>query len=41
MIEAYGEAKNRRLLQRATNLWRKTETRQRLVKFDAPPERVH
>jgi hypothetical protein len=41
MIEAYREAKQRRLLQRATDLWRKTEARQRLVKFEAPPERVH
>lgn len=41
MIEAYGEAKNRRLLQRATNLMRKTEVHQRLVKFEAPPDRVH
>jgi hypothetical protein len=41
MIEAYREAKQRRLLQRATNLWRKTETHQRLVKLEAPPERVH
>ena len=41
MIEAYREAKQRRLLQRATDLWRKTEARQRPVKFEAPPERVH
>jgi hypothetical protein len=41
MIEAYGDAKNRRLVQRATNLWRKAETRQRLVKFEVPSERVH
>jgi hypothetical protein len=41
MIEAYREAKNRRLLQRATNVLRKTETHQWLVKFEAPPERVH
>jgi hypothetical protein len=41
MIEAYGQAKQRRLLQRATDLWRKTEAHQRLVKFEAPPERVH
>jgi len=30
MIEEYREAKQRRLLQRATNLWRKTEAHQRL-----------
>ena len=41
MIEAYGKAKNRRLLQRATNLSRKIEARQRLVNFEAPPERLH
>jgi hypothetical protein len=41
MIEAYREAKQRRLLQRATDLWRKTEAHQRLVKFEALPERVH
>jgi hypothetical protein len=41
MIEAYGEAKQRRLLQRATDLWRKAEAHQRLVEFEAPPERVH
>jgi hypothetical protein len=41
MIEAYRKAKERRLLQRATDLWRKTEAHQRLVKFEAPPERVH
>jgi hypothetical protein len=41
MIEAYGVAKQQWLLQRATDLWRKTEAHQRLVKFEAPPERVH
>jgi hypothetical protein len=41
MIEGYRETKERRLLPRATDLWRKTEAHQRLVKFEAPPERVH
>jgi hypothetical protein len=41
MIEAYREAKQRRLLQQATDLWRKTEAHQRLVELEAPPERVH
>ena len=41
MIEAYRKAKERRLLQRATDLWRKTEAHQRLVKFETLPEHVH
>jgi hypothetical protein len=41
MIDEYREAKQRRLVQRATTLWRKTETHRRLVNFEAPPERVH
>jgi hypothetical protein len=41
MIEAYRRAKHLRLLRRATNLSRKIETRQRLVNFEASPERLH
>ena len=41
MIEEYREAKQRRLLQRATTLWRKTEAHQRLLALEAQAERVH
>jgi hypothetical protein len=41
LIEEYRAAKQRRLLQRAVRLWRKTEARQRFVDVEASPQRVH
>lgn len=41
MIDEYRLARQRRLVQRATDLWRKTEVRQQLLKFEAPAQRVH
>jgi hypothetical protein len=40
-IEKYRAAKQRRLLQRAMRLWRKTEARRQIVELDASPQLVH
>lgn len=41
MFEEYREARQRRLMQRAIKLWRRTEAHQLVVKLESQPERVH
>ena len=41
LIEEYRVAKQRRLLQRALRLWRKTEARQQFVEVDTTRHLVH
>jgi hypothetical protein len=41
LIEEYRAARQRRLVQRAIELWRDTEARQQFVELEAPPQRVH
>jgi hypothetical protein len=41
VIEQYRALKQQRLLRLAMRLWRRAESRQRLVPLEAPLERVH
>jgi len=42
LIEKYRAAKQRRLLERAMRMWRRTEARrQQFVDVETPPYRVH
>jgi hypothetical protein len=41
LIAEFREAKKRRLVKVALKLWRQSEAEQRLLSFEAPPDRIH